>query len=104
MNAETLINGYKSVLKSIYSPKEYYKRVLTFLKEYEPKVPLGKVKIQFNYILAFLKSIWRLGIIGRERFYYWKLIGWTLFRKPRLLTRAVTMAIFGFNFRKSFNV
>ena len=32
MNVETLINGYKKILNTIYSPKYYYKRVITFLK------------------------------------------------------------------------
>jgi len=103
MKMETLINGYKKVLKSIYTPKEYYKRVITFLKTYEQKVPLAKVKIRFNDIRAFLRSIWRIGFIGKERYYYWKLIAWTLVKRPKLLNRAVTMAIFGFNFRKAFS-
>jgi len=34
MNIETLINGYKKILNTIYSPKHYYKRVITFLKGY----------------------------------------------------------------------
>ena len=37
MNHETLINGYKKILDTIYSPKHYYKRVRTFLKQYRPK-------------------------------------------------------------------
>ncbi|MCK4556208.1 MAG: DUF4070 domain-containing protein [Candidatus Aminicenantes bacterium] len=48
-------------------PKHYYKRVITFLKGYKPK-PLKK-KINFNFcdLEAFLKSIWSLGIKGKER-------------------------------------
>jgi hypothetical protein len=50
---------------------------------------------------AFLKSIWRLGIMGKGRLYYWKLIFWSA-RRPRYFHLAVTLAIYGFHFRKMF--
>jgi len=100
MNVEILMNGYKKILNTIYSPKHYYIRVKTFLKSYKPK-PL-KRKINFNFcdLIAFFKSIWFLGIKGKERFHYWKLISWTLVRHPRFFNLAVTFAIYGFHFRK----
>ncbi len=100
MNMENLINGYRKVLQTIYSPKDYYKRVITFLKEFKPILKKRRKKLQLSYLGAFLKSIWRLGIVGRERLYYWKLLFWTTWRRPRLLGQAVKFAIFGFHFRK----
>jgi radical SAM superfamily enzyme YgiQ (UPF0313 family) len=104
MNMESLINGYKSVLKTIYSPREYYKRVVTFMKEFNPRFTRKKFTFSLSYLRAFIRSTWRLGIIARERVYYWKLLTWTLLHRPRLFSRAVTLTIFGFNFRKIFNV
>jgi radical SAM superfamily enzyme YgiQ (UPF0313 family) len=100
MNIETLINGYKNILKTIYSPKHYYERVITFLKEYRPKQLKRKNPLKFSYFKAFLKSIWILGIKGKERLYYWKLISWTLLRRPRFFSLAISFAIYGFHFRK----
>jgi radical SAM superfamily enzyme YgiQ (UPF0313 family) len=100
MNRETLLNGYKKIINTIYSPKHYYKRVITFLKGYNPKF-LGNSQFRFIYIKAFLKSIWFLGIKGKERFQYWKLLSWTLARRPHLFGIAISFAIFGFHFRKS---
>jgi hypothetical protein len=51
---------------------------------------------------ALIKSVVLLGIIGKERLYYWKLILWSIFRKPRLFPHAVTLMIYGFHFRKVF--
>jgi hypothetical protein len=101
MNAETLMTGYKKILNTIYSPKGYYKRVITFFKEYKPKQLRKKIHFKFCYIVAFLKSIWFLGIKGKERFHYWKIISWTLIRRPRFLGLAVSFAINGFHFRKT---
>jgi len=100
MNKEILINGYKKILNTIYSPKHYYKRVMTFLKEYKPKTLKKKNYFKFCYFKAFLKSIWFLGIKGKERLHYWKLISWTLVRRPHFFGLAISFAIYGFHFRK----
>jgi hypothetical protein len=52
--------------------------------------------------MAAFKSVVRLGIIGRERFHYWKLLFWSLFRRPRLLPLAITLSITGHHFRRIF--
>ncbi len=99
MNVETLISGYRTILRTIYAPKQYYARVRTFLKEYRPPES-WKASLRFVHIKAFLRSIVRLGIIGKERFHYWKLFFWSLFRRPRLFPLAITLSIYGFHFRK----
>jgi Domain of unknown function (DUF4070) len=50
-------------------------------------------------IAAFRSSI-QLGFLGRERFQHWKMLSWTFFRRPRLVTMAITFAIYGYHFRK----
>lgn len=100
MGIEDLLKGYKKVVSTIYSPRKYYERILTFLRDYKPGKN-NKVKFRFYEIRAFLKSIWRLGIIGKGRFHYWKLIFWSL-RRPQYLHLAVTLAICGFHFRTMF--
>jgi len=104
MNIETLIEGYKKILNTIYSPKHYYKRVITFLKEYKPKLLKKEINFDFSHLKAFFKSIWFLGIRGKERFHYWKLISWTLIRHPHFLGFAITFAIYGFHFRKTVGI
>ncbi|HWR72542.1 MAG TPA: DUF4070 domain-containing protein, partial [Nitrospirota bacterium] len=99
MNTEALINGYRTILRTIYAPKHYYARVRTFLKEYRP-AETWKASLRLVHIKAFLRSIVRLGIIGRERYQYWKLFFWSLFRRPRLFPLAITLSIYGFHFRK----
>ena len=96
-----LINGYKRVVASIYTPKAYYKRVINFLKDFNPgKGP--SFRLDLAYVGALLKSILVLGALGKERIYFWKLFFWSLFRRPRLFPMAITYAIYGFHFRKIF--
>ncbi|MCB0750486.1 MAG: B12-binding domain-containing radical SAM protein [Ignavibacteriae bacterium] len=98
MQAEELIDGYKKILTTIYSPKYYYERVMTFMKDYQPKKKA--FHLNSNYIAALFKSILKLGILGEERKYYWKLFFWSLFRKPQLFSLAILFTIYGFHFRK----
>ena len=102
MNLDVLQKGYKTVVNYLYAPKNYYARVKTFLKEY--KAPKIKVELDFEYILAFFRSIIQLGIIDKERLHYWKLFFWTLFRRPRLFPLAITFAIYGYHFRQVCNL
>ena len=101
MSSEALLDGYRSILQTIYSPKHYYARVRMFLKEYKPS-DQRRFRLPPRYVLAGFKSAIRLGIVGKERYQYWKLFFWSLFRKPRLFPLAITFSIYGFHFRKVF--
>jgi hypothetical protein len=72
--------------------------VRTFLREYRP--PKLGIRLDVQHLLAFLRSIFHLGIVGKERFHYWKLLAWTLVRRPRLFPLAVTLSIHGHHFRR----
>ena len=102
MGLEALDKGYKIILQNLYQPRAYYQRVRTFLQEYHPPTP--KVYLDFSsammYVRALLQSILQLGVMGKERFEYWRLFFWSLFRHPRLFPYSITLAIYGYHFRK----
>jgi radical SAM superfamily enzyme YgiQ (UPF0313 family) len=97
MGAEILKQGYQKLMNEIYSPKQFYTRVRTFLAEYNPaETP---VKIRIEEIYAFLRSVWHLGVLGKERSEYWKLFFWTLVNYPKKFALAITFSIYGYHFR-----
>jgi len=98
MEMPALLAGYQSILKQIYSPKLYYERIITFLKEYHP--PKIRIPFDIEYIFAFGRSIYHLGLRGVERVQYWKLCWWVLLHKPRIFPEAITLAIYGYHFRQ----
>jgi len=99
MRYQNLMAGYKKVLETIYSQKEYYERVKTFLREYQ--LPLRRsFKIKLQDLKALFRSFWILGVLEKGKRYYWKLLFFSLFRYPRKFALAVTMAIYGFHFRQ----
>ena len=100
MDYETLISGYKNILNTIYSPKVYYERVKTFLKEYKPSRIKRPSRLQFYHFKALLNSVWSLGIREKGRRYYWKLFLSTLLKRPRFFPMSIELALYGFHFRK----
>jgi len=98
MGLDVLREEYGNLMQHIYSPKHYYRRAMTFLREY--KRPKVRTPVDFQRLLAILRSSVRLGIFGRERFQFWKILFWTLFRRPKMLPLTITLAIYGYHFRK----
>ena len=102
MDAETFREGYKKILRHIYSPENYYKRIMTLFKEY--KSPKFKGTIKFEHIIGLVSSIYHLGILGKERVQFWHLLLWTSLHRRDLFPLAVTLAIYGYHFRKVSNL
>ncbi|UJX41164.1 B12-binding domain-containing radical SAM protein [Desulfovibrio sp. JY] len=96
MRRETLINGYKNLLSTLYAPEYYYDRINTFLKNYNPT---ARGKLAWSDFQAFIKSLWRIGILSRARFDYWKLLFKTALTKRKALPVAVELAILGRHFQ-----
>jgi hypothetical protein len=71
---------------------------MTFLREYQP--PKIKIRLDLQYLLAFGRSIYQLGIRTKGHVHYWRLFFWTLFRRPRLFPLAIALAICGFHFKQ----
>ncbi|MEE4178526.1 MAG: B12-binding domain-containing radical SAM protein, partial [Bacteroides sp.] len=98
MGIDSLLDGYQSVMKQIYSPENYYRRVRTLFREL--KAPEIRQPINFQRLLSIFRSAIRLGVLGKERFHYWQLILWTIIRKPGLISLAITLSIYGYHYRK----
>jgi radical SAM superfamily enzyme YgiQ (UPF0313 family) len=98
MNASTLTAGYKKVLTTIYSPKFYFARIKSFLREYRPK-KIKNPKFSFYHLRGLFASLWFLGIKENGRHYYWSLLFWSIFKKPVLLPYAVGLPLGLLHFR-----
>lgn len=100
MGKEKLVEGYKKIISTIYSPKYYYQRIDVFFKNYKPTV---KSRITKEDVAAFLRSVWSIGILSNARLRYWKLILKTSLTKPQAVPIAVELAIMGLHFEKVAN-
>jgi radical SAM superfamily enzyme YgiQ (UPF0313 family) len=98
MDPELLRKGYREMMNQLYAPKYYYQRIRTLLKEFQ--APKLNGRFRMSQFMAFMRSTVILGVIGRERFQYWKMLTWTIINRQQALPLAVTLAIYGHHFRK----
>lgn len=103
MNTHELLNGYKKILHDIYTTKPYYKRIrrllINYKRSFNPPAKFGFVALK-----GFIRSVFIIGVVNKGRSGYWKLLIWTLFRRPALVVDAITFSIYGYHFRKVFGL
>jgi len=97
LDREYLLNGYRQLMKSLYEPESYYQRVLTFLSNYRPRGP--RFTTSFRDFVAFLKSLWLMGVWYPGRIAYWRFFFTTLMKYPSKITVGMTLAVYGHHFR-----
>jgi len=98
LDRQVLIGGYRRLVRQLYAPNAYYRRIMTFLREYRPTGP--RARLSRSDVSAFLKSPWVMGVATRGRREYWKFLVRTLVFHRAALTEAMSLAITGFHFRQ----
>jgi radical SAM superfamily enzyme YgiQ (UPF0313 family) len=102
MDAERLVEGYRSVLKRIYSCEAYYERVKLYLSRTQPQP--GEQKFKQRWLTrgnaqAIITSIVRQGIFGRSQWSYWKFVAAAATRYRHCFPAAMTLAVMGYHFQ-----
>ena len=100
MDKTRLIEGYKTILRNIYSSREYYKRALDCLSRFK----LDKLEPRQINLVDDLKSLFRiiltLGVRDRERLQFWNYLLRILMSNPRGFAHGLTLAAMGYHFRR----
>lgn len=98
LDREMLINGYRRLVQNLYAPRAYYERIAAFLRDYRPRGP--RVRVNFRDAMAFVRSLWIMGVATKGRREYWKFLARSLLLHPRALPEAISLAIMGHHFRR----
>ena len=103
MDAEKLVEGYRSVLRRIYSGAAYYERVKLYLNRTQPRN--GERKSHQQWVTranarAFVTSIVRQGVFGRQRWSYWKFLATVAMRYRHCIGAAMTLAVMGYHLQE----
>jgi radical SAM superfamily enzyme YgiQ (UPF0313 family) len=107
MDAARLVEGYRSVLKRIYSCEAYYERVKLYLSRSHPRPSKGRKGerrtgqqwLTRSNARAFVTSILRQGVFGRQRWSYWKFLLTVATRYRHCIGAAMTLAVMGYHFQ-----
>jgi radical SAM superfamily enzyme YgiQ (UPF0313 family) len=92
-----LFDGYRELMRSLYAPDNYYRRVRAFLSTWRPRGP--SLRLAGSDVSAFLRSLWALGVLHGGQLAFWRLFWGTLIARPRKFRVAMELAIIGHHFR-----
>jgi radical SAM superfamily enzyme YgiQ (UPF0313 family) len=98
LGREYLEKGYRELMRRLYEPGNYYRRIGTFLRNYRSGG--DRLYLSWADFEAFLKSFWILGVWHRGRTAYWRFLAGLVLRHPRKFRVAIELAIIGHHFRK----
>jgi radical SAM superfamily enzyme YgiQ (UPF0313 family) len=101
MDKNILDKGFQEVIRGVYGGQAFYERVTSFLSDFQPAMK-NKNKVNLQKLKAFVRSIFVIGIFDKNRKYYWQLFFWSLFHRRDLFPLAITYAIYGYHYRKSY--
>lgn len=100
MDTTFLVEGYKNVLRNIYSPKEYYHRALDCLSRFHSDRIEPRNSTVIADVRALLKIIATLGVRDSERAAFWKYCFDLIRFYPRDIAHGLTLAAMGYHFRQ----
>jgi radical SAM superfamily enzyme YgiQ (UPF0313 family) len=100
MDAARLIEGYKMILRTIYSPGEYYQRALNCLERVVTGAPEPRRHGLMSDVVTFSRVLLALGVRDRARSEFWRYLRRALAQHREEFAEAIRLAAMGYHFRK----
>lgn len=100
MEAARLVEGYKMILRTIYSPGEYYRRALDCLERVVTEAVEPRRSGLIGDAVTLARVVLRLGVRDRERREFWRYMYRALAGHREKFALAVTFAALGYHFRR----
>ena len=100
MDATRLIDGYKLIMRTIYSPGEYYQRALNCLERVVAGAPETRRNGVASDVVTLARIVLALGVRDRARGEFWRYLRCALTRHREKFAEAVRLAAVGYHFRK----
>src|SRR2546425_11401912 len=100
MDAARLVEGYQSIMRTIYKPSEYYQRALESLRRTTQKGPEPSRFNVIDALAAFSRLTFRLGVLDRDRKEFWRFFVRSAARHYDQFPQSMRLAAMGYHFRK----
>ena len=100
MDATRLIEGYKSIMRAIYSPGEYYQRALDCLERVVAGAPESQRNKFASDVVTLFRIVLALGVRDCARGEFWRYLRRALTRHREKFADAMRLAAVGYHFRK----
>jgi radical SAM superfamily enzyme YgiQ (UPF0313 family) len=99
MDPAVLIQGYQTIMRTIYSPREYYERALESMERTNQVVEPQQYNVMSG-CAALLRVLVRLGLFDNKRTEFWRFFAQVLTRDKAKIANSLRLAAVGYHFRK----
>ena len=100
MDPALLIQGYQALMRTLYSPREYYERVLDSMRRTTRQISAPQHYKLIDHLPSLTRTLLRLGVLDRERKEFWRFLTHTLVKHRDRLAESLRLAAMGYHFRK----
>jgi radical SAM superfamily enzyme YgiQ (UPF0313 family) len=100
MDPARLIEGYQSIMRTIYSSREYYERALNSLTRTRQDISFPKHYNPISAVTAFIRIAVKLGLLDCERREFWRYLSQAIAQHRGNFDDALRLAAMGYHFRK----
>ena len=100
MDPALLIQGYQTIMRTLYSPREYYQRVLDSMKRTAQQFSEPQHYNLVSSLIAVARVLLKLGVFDGERKEFWRFFSQTLVNHHDRLAESLRLAAVGYHFRK----
>ena len=100
MDPAVLIQGYQSIMRTIYAPREYYQRALDSMKRTAQQFVEPQHYNVVSAVTAFARVMLKLGVVDAERKKFWRFFTQALVKHHDRLAETLRLAAMGYHFRK----
>jgi radical SAM superfamily enzyme YgiQ (UPF0313 family) len=100
MNPARIVEGYRSILKTIYSPREFYERALAMLERVGPRPVEPRHGSALESFTTLVRVALTLGVRDSDRAEFWRYLRSAVSGHKERLADAITLAAMGYHFRK----
>jgi len=100
MDPALLIQGYHTIMRTIYSPREYYERALDSMRRTTQEFTEPQHYDAISALASLTRVLVRLGLLDRERREFWRFVTQAMVRHRDRFAETLRLAAMGYHFRK----
>ena len=100
MDPAFLVQGYQTIMRTIYSPREYYERVLDSMRRTAEHFSEPTHYSLIRGFTTLTRIFLTLGVIDSERKEFWRFFTHAVFRHRTRISDSLRHAVVGYHFRK----
>ncbi len=100
MDPAFLVQGYQTIMRTIYSPREYYQRVLDSMRRTAQQFSEPQHYGLVRGFMTLTRILFKLGVVDSARWEFWRFFSKAIVKHRNKFADSLRLAAVGYHFRK----